>query len=49
VPAAHVARPPFNIIDLLHGFYRRNFTDRRQIWLDALPISQTVLLNFWGS
>jgi len=31
-----------------HGFLRRNFTDRREIWHEASPISQSGLLKFWG-
>jgi len=32
----------------VHGFLRRDFTDRREIWHEASPISQTGLLKFLG-
>jgi len=31
-----------------HGFLRRDFADRREIWHEASPIYQTGLLKFWG-
>ena len=31
-----------------HGFLHRDFTDQREIWQKALPISQAGVLKFWG-
>jgi len=31
-----------------HGFLHRDFTDQREIWHDASPMSETGFLKFWG-